>query len=118
MVFKVNKSIQEIKYWLDEFQQTVDKASGKQHLQFTAEIWRNDTDLPPSAEKDKVQMVVNDEFPFLDMKISWSPEGDLKYGLFRKKGNQLKYVGTISTPTPSTLRVIPSGLLNCLPISP
>ena len=43
--------------------------------------------------------------------MSWSPEGDLKFGVFREKGQQLKYVGKESTHTPGTLRVIPSGVL-------
>ena len=38
VVFKCKKSVKEIKNWLDEFQKTVDKAAGKQHLQFTAGI--------------------------------------------------------------------------------
>ena len=48
------------------------------------------------------------------MKTSWSPEGDLQFGVFRKKGQQLKYVGKESTHSPGTLRAIPSGVLNRL----
>ena len=48
------------------------------------------------------------------MKTSWSPDGDLKFGLFRKKGHQLKFVGKESTYTLGTLRAIPSGVLNRL----
>ena len=40
---------------------------------------------------------------FLDMKMSWSPEGDLQFGVFRKKGQQLKYAVKDSTHTPGTL---------------
>ena len=70
---------------------------------------------PSLPEKeDRVQIVTNDEFPFLDMKMSWSPEGDLRFGVFRKKGQQLKYVGKESNHTPGTLRAIPSGFLNRL----
>ena len=58
--------------------------------------------------------MTNDEFSFLDMKMSWSPEGNLKFGVFKKNGQQLKYVGKESNHTPSTLRAIPSGFLNCL----
>ena len=47
VVFKGKKSLKEIKDWLDEFQQTVDKAAGNQHLQFTAEIWKPDENPPP-----------------------------------------------------------------------
>ena len=46
------------------------------------------------------------------MKMSWSPEGDLKFGVFRKKVQQLKYFGKESTHTPGTPRAIPSGVLN------
>ena len=58
--------------------------------------------------------MTNDEFPFLDMKMSWSLEGDLQFGVFRKKGQQLKYAGKESTHAPGFLRAIPSGVLNPL----
>ena len=44
----------------------------------------------------------------------WSPEGDLQFRVFRKKRQQLKYVGQESTHTPGTFRVIPSRVLNSL----
>ena len=70
---------------------------------------------PPTPEKeDRVQIVAKDEFPFLDMKMSWSPEGELQFGVFRKKVQQLKYVGKESTHAPGTLRAIPSGVFNRL----
>ena len=65
-------------------------------------------------KKDKVQIAANNEFPFLDMEMSWSPELDSQFGVFRKKGQQLKYVGTGSTHTTGTLRVILSSVLNHL----
>ena len=46
MAFKVRKSVKEIKDWLYEFQKTVDIAEKKQHLQFTAEIWKPDENPP------------------------------------------------------------------------
>ena len=58
--------------------------------------------------------MTNDEFPFLDMKMSWFPEGDRQFGVFRNKGQQLKYVGKESTHTHVTLCAIPSGVLNRL----
>ena len=47
LVFKGKKMVQEIKYLLEEFQQKLEKAEGNQHLQFTAEIWANNTYPPP-----------------------------------------------------------------------
>ena len=112
MVFKGKKKASDIKDWLEEFQQTLNTAAGKQHLQFTSEIWKNEANFPTPAKEDRVQIVTNDEFPFLEMKMSWSPEGDLQFGVFRKKVHQLKYVRQDITHTPGTLRAIPSGVLN------
>ena len=92
----------------------MDKLAGNQHLQFTAEIWKPDENPPPQAKEDRVQIVTKEELPFLDMKIEWTPEGELNFSVFRKVGQQLKYVGKESTHTPGTLRTIPSGVLNRL----
>ena len=98
MVFKGKKSVREIKVWLDEFQQRVDKAGGNQHLQFTAEIWKPDENPPPpQAKEERVQTVTKYEFPFLDMKMKWTLEGELNFSVFRKSGQQLKYLGKEST---------------------
>ena len=77
VVFKGKKKASEIKDCLKEFQQTVNTAAGKKHLQFTAAIWTNKANSPTPAKEDQFQIVMNDEFPFLDMKMSWSPEGNL-----------------------------------------
>ena len=77
VVFKGNKRVQYIRDCLAKFQQTLEKAAGKQHLHFTAKIWTNDTNLPTSTKKDKVQITTNCEFHILFMKIIWSPEGYL-----------------------------------------
>ena len=58
--------------------------------------------------------MMNDKFPFIDMKMSWSPEGDLEFIVFREEGQQLKCVGKEITHTPGTLRAIPSGVMNRL----
>ena len=76
-MFTGKKSAREVKYWLEEFQQTVNKSAGNQNLKFTAEIWTTEENYPTPAKKERVQIVTNDKFPFLDMKMSWSPEGDL-----------------------------------------
>ena len=70
MVFKGKKKSSEIKDWLEEFQQMVNTAAGNHHLQFTAEIWTNKANSPTPEKEDRVQIVTNNEFPFLDMKMS------------------------------------------------
>ena len=69
-VFKGKKSVQDIKNWLVKFQQTLNKLAGNQHFQFTVEIWKNDTNLPLPTKEDKVQVLTNEKFPFLGIKIS------------------------------------------------
>ena len=79
------KKASEIKYWLEEFQQTVNTAAGNQRLKFTAEIWTDRANSPTPEKEDRVQILTNVEFFFLDIKMSWSPEVDLQFGVFRKK---------------------------------
>ena len=92
----------------------MNKAAVNQHLQFTAEIWNTEENSPTPAKEERVQIMTNEKFPFLDMKMSWSPEGYMQFGVFRKKVKQLKYVGKESTHIPGTLRAIPPGVLNRL----
>ena len=73
------KSAKKVKYWLEEFQKKVNKLSGNQHLQFTAEIWTTEANPPLPVKEDKVQIVTNGEFPFLAIKMSWSPEWYLQF---------------------------------------
>ena len=85
----------------------MNRAAGNQHLQFTAERWKTDVNLPLPAKEDKVQVVTNDYFLFIDMKMICPPEKGLQFGVFRNKGKKLNYVGMVSTHTPGTLRAIP-----------
>ena len=59
---------------------------GKQHLQFTAEICTNNTNIPTSEKKDMVQIFTADVLAFLDMNMSWPPNVYLKFGISSKKG--------------------------------
>ena len=51
VVFKGKNIAREIKYWLEEFQKTVNKAAGNQHLQFTAEILTTEENSPTPAKE-------------------------------------------------------------------
>ena len=118
MVFKSKKKIQGIKDWLKYFQQTVDKAAGNQHLQFTAEIWTNNKNLPPSDKKDRSQIYPDDGLTVLDMNIRCYLEGDAQFERFSNKEKLLKYIRKGSTHKTGTLRAISSVLLNFLENSP
>ena len=89
-MFKRKKKAREIRDRLEEFQQTVNKEAGNQHLQFTAEILTTEENSPTPEKEVSVQIMTNDGFPFLNMKMRWPPEGDLQFGALIKKGEQLK----------------------------
>ena len=76
MVSAGKKSAREVKYWLEKFQQTVNKSAGNKHLQFTAEILTTEENSPTHAKEERVQIVTNDELTLLDMNMSWYPEGE------------------------------------------
>ena len=86
VVLEGKKRLKEVKYWLEYFQKNSDQISG----QATPSVhrWSMDAWSEPSlpAKEDWAQIVTNDKFPFLDTDISWSPEGDLQFGVFRQKG--------------------------------
>ena len=50
----------------------------------------------------------------MDINTSWSPKEVLEFGIFRKEGQQLKYIVKGSTHIPSILHAIPLGVLNGL----
>ena len=60
-------------------------ADGNQRLQFTVEIMKPEENSSTHEKEGRVQNGANENFPFLDMKTSWSLEGDLQFGVFRKK---------------------------------
>ena len=68
VVFEGTKKAREIRNWLEEFQKTVNKAARNQNLQFTAEIWAKEKNSSTPVKEERVQIVTNDEFPFLYMK--------------------------------------------------
>ena len=70
VVFTGKRKASKIRDWLEEFQQTVNKAAGNQHLQFTEEIWTKEENPQTPAKEEIIQIETNDELPFLDMKIS------------------------------------------------
>ena len=51
VVFKGKKNSREIKYWLENYQQTMNKSTGNQHLQFTAELCMTEDNSPTPVKK-------------------------------------------------------------------
>ena len=105
-------------YWREDFQRAVNKIAGGDFLQFTVEMWidqsREDVpDCPPTPEEEyhkDVSVVRDKEFPFLDMKLLWSEEGNLQFQIYRKPNQQLRYLNKGSTHTKACFKAIPTGV--------
>jgi hypothetical protein len=80
------KTNADISKWLKIFQERVNQVTGYEGLVFTVSIWRQGQSSEP--EHPKVEIHKSPIFPFLDMKTSWSEEGDLQFGVYLKPGQQ------------------------------
>ena len=114
VLFKGKKSVYKIRYWLEYFQNMVNKSADNQRVQFTTKIWTSDKSLLPFEKKEKFQISAADELPLLDMNMIWSPEGGMRFLIFRKRRQQLKLVGNKITNTPVILHTIQPWFLNHL----
>ena len=86
LVLFIGKRItKKVKDWLNNFQQTVNKAAENQHLQFTTEIWTTENNSPTPSKKERVKIVTNNEFPFLDMKLVCRQRGTCNLACLGKK---------------------------------
>jgi hypothetical protein len=89
------KSNADIGEWLNTFQKRVNnKVTGYEGLIFTVSIWRGKEE--DESKHPKAEIVKSSFFPFLDMKMTWSEEGNLCFGVYLKPGQQLKYLNSIS----------------------
>jgi hypothetical protein len=70
--------------WLSAFQTTINDKAGNNKLSFTAEVWTPGGDNTTKPRGSKVGTHTTDHFPFLDMELSWSDEGTLKFGVHLK----------------------------------
>jgi hypothetical protein len=106
------KTNAEIGEWLNTFQGRVNQVTGYEGLVFTVSIWRQEQSnekLHPKATIHKSSI-----FPFLDMKLSWSEEGDLRFGVYLKSGQQLKYLNNVSSHPPHCFKAITKGVFGRL----
>ena len=112
-IFKGIKTPDDIQKWLDNFQADVNDIAGNEFLKFTAVVWDPDNSHPGwSTSTSTIDQ--NPFFPFLDMQLSWSENGDLTFGVFIKPNQQLKYLNKGSSHTPGCFKAIPKGVLHRL----
>eukprot|EP00957_Ditylum_brightwellii_P150122 11432263-Ditylum_brightwellii.AAC.1 len=101
IIFQDQRSINQTISWLCNFQLQVDKVVGGKFFQFTAELWKPlEVINIPTMEKEeelegmlpneyakwaeKVTVVTKEEFPYLDMKISWKDD-NLQFVVYIKE---------------------------------
>ena len=81
-------------------------------LEFTVEVWGNDRD---DGRKYKAVGTTNkDYFPFLDMEMYWSLEGNLQFRVHLKENQVLKYLNRGSMHTNACFAAIPTGVMKSL----
>ena len=107
---------QQIDDWLKSFQDEVNRVAGNEFLQWTVSIWdvNNSNGPVDPARNKKVDLVTTNEFPFLDMKMGWTPSNFLNFSVYRKENQVLKYLEKGSCHTSSTFKAIPIGVFKHL----
>eukprot|EP00957_Ditylum_brightwellii_P162801 12397274-Ditylum_brightwellii.AAC.1 len=114
VIFEGKWSRDKIANWLHRYQTLINRIVGGGFLQFTTEVWE------PTAFQDKfdrlqkvktrsapeakwlkpVKVISENKFPFLDMKMSWTNDSQLRFNVFNKKKQAIKYVENGSTHRP------------------
>jgi len=95
--------------WLSKFQSSINDIAGNDKLSFTAEIWTPGGNPAPKID-GKVGIHTANQFPFLDMELSWRNDGTLRFGVHMKPNQQLKYLNAGSAHTPGCFKAITAGV--------
>jgi hypothetical protein len=85
VIMNGQKTNADIGKWLKAFQERVNEVTGYEGLVFTTCIWRPE-EHNEETHHPKAEVIKSPYFPFLDMKVSWSEEGDLHFGVYLKPG--------------------------------
>jgi hypothetical protein len=112
-VFPGAWTINDMDDWRTKFQGAINDAAGNNKLLFTTEMWAPGDDAKQKIG-EKVSTETADSFPFLDMQLSWSDQGDLKFSVYLKPNQQLKYLNAGSAHTPGCFKAITSGVCHRL----
>jgi hypothetical protein len=111
-IFKGLVTTSELAKWLGIFQARVNNLTDSKFLEFTTEVWGNDRD---NGRKYKAVGTTNkDYFPFLDMEMYWSPEGNLQFRVHLKENQVLKYLNCRSMHTDACFAASSTGVMKRL----
>lgn len=110
VVLKGKKSTAWIEDWLiNKFQKKVNEVLGSDKLQFTMVIWDADNIQQPPADDDKIDIIQENTFPYLDMEFYWRGD-ELNTRVHIKENQKIKYLNKDSAHTNATFNSIPSGV--------
>jgi hypothetical protein len=111
-IFKGPVTTSKVAKWLRIFQARVNNLADSKFLEFTMEVWGNNRD---DRRKYKAAGTTNkDYFPFLDMEMYWSLEGNLQFRVHLKENQVLKYLNRGSMHTNACFAAIPTGVMKRL----
>ena len=67
-----------------------------------------------SVVSERVKVMKQDFFPYLDIEMRWDENDDLKFGIYMKENQVIKYLNAGSQHTKSCFKAIPSGVFKRL----
>eukprot|EP00957_Ditylum_brightwellii_P088826 6764388-Ditylum_brightwellii.AAC.1 len=90
--------------WLCRYQTLVNRIVGGGFLQSTTKVWEptafqnkfdrlhkgRTRDTPDAKWLKQVKVILENEFPFLVMKMSWTEDGQLRFNVYDKKKQAIK----------------------------
>ncbi len=108
IVFEGERSVEDLEQWLYRFQDRINNVVGEETIQFTMEVWKPGQESQKISPKMKV--VGGNEFPYLDIKMSYDAENSIYFGAYSKPEYQTKYLDSGSCHTRMCKKAIPRGV--------
>ena len=114
VAFRKQPTTEWIVTWLELFQSKVNELCETEDISFTAEIWQPSLTSTTIQVNDDITIVQGPCFPYLDMTISWNCRGELRFKVYTKPNQQLKYLNKGSCHTHHCFTAIPRGVFGRL----
>ena len=115
IIFKDKWTINHIDKWIKTFQFNVNELCGDEDLQFTTSIWKPDSKENKTTKYNEViEIFEYDYFPYLDLQLIWNNKDELKFKVYLKENQKIKYLNSDSTHSKHCIRAIPCGLFKRL----
>jgi hypothetical protein len=123
-IFQGNQSDDWLHNWLNFFQKEVDQLLSTIDIQFTMEIWQpglptkvlegSETTVPGIGSFNCMSINGSTSFPYLDIQLSWTDAGKLRFNVYKKPGELNKYLNTDSHHHTNHKMAVLQGVELCL----